>query len=136
MLGNGKKTCPQKVLPWYMKIVGPNFSKNQKYLLRIILPKTKCKKYPIEIITQKAGKYLKVWEKKTRVHLFAHLLTWYWRKSFPREFTEKYFAVFDQSTCTIYLMWYSLLPFFKEFTYIIPFMTWLRRYIFISSTAC
>ena len=64
-----------------MKIVGPNFSKNQKYPNKH-LPKTMSTKYSTELTTQKAGKYLKVWERKTRVHQLAHLLAWYYAPSY------------------------------------------------------
>ena len=40
-------------------------------------------------------------------------------RNFPREFTEKCFAVFDQSSCAIYLTWYRPLLFFWEFSSII-----------------
>ena len=46
-------------------------------------------------------------------------------RNFLREFTEKCFAVFYQSGCAIYLMWYRPLQFFLEFYSIIPFMIWL-----------
>ena len=49
--------------------------------------------------------YLK-WE----IHLLAGLL-----RNFLGEFGEKCFAVFDQSKCAIYLTWYWLLLFFREF---------------------
>ena len=42
----------------------------------------------------------------------ARLLTWYWQRNFPREFTENYFAVFDQSSHVILLRWYCRLYFF------------------------
>ena len=54
-------------------------------------------KYATEITTQKTG-------------------------NFAPEFTEKCFADFEQSSCAIYLTWYTLLLFFQEFTSIIPFM--------------
>ena len=62
-------------------------------------------------------------------------------RNFPREFTEKCFAIFDQSSCAIYLTWYRSLLFFREFSSIIPFMVWLwdssqikgRGYIFKST---
>ena len=46
-------------------------------------------------------------------------------RNFLCEFTEKCFAVFDQSGCAIYLMWYQPLQFFLEFYSIISFMVWL-----------
>ena len=65
-----------------IKIAGPNFSKNQKYLLRIhetFVPNEKCRMF---------------------------------QRNFPREFTEKSFAIFDQSSCAILLTWYCWLYFF------------------------
>ena len=47
---------------------------------------------------KKTGKYIKIWERKTRGQVPACLLAWYWQKNFPREFTENCFAIFDQST--------------------------------------
>ena len=41
--------------------------------------------------------------------MLAHLIL---TKKFPCEFTENCFAVFDESGCTILLMWYYLLYFF------------------------
>ena len=43
-------------------------------------------------------------------------------RNLPREFTQKCFAVFDQSSCAIYLTWYRPLLFFWKFSSIIPFM--------------
>ena len=65
-------------------------------------------------------------------------------RNFLHELTEKCFAVFDKSSCAIYLMWYWALLFFGEFSSIIPFMVWLsdsnqikgRGYIFKSSIIC
>ena len=42
--------------------------------------------------------------------------------NFLRVFTEKCFAVLDQSGCAICLTWYRLLLFLGEFSSIIPFM--------------
>ena len=96
--------------------------------------------YIIEITTQKNEKYLSEGE----IHLLACLLVSCQLRNFPHEFTEKCFAVFDQSSCVIYLTWYWLLLFFQEFSSIIPFMVWLqdssqmkgRGYIFMSSIVC
>ena len=52
----------------------------------------------------------------------SHLLASCQLRNFPRVFTEKCFAVFDQSGCAIYLTWYRPLLFFWEFSSIIPFM--------------
>ena len=46
-------------------------------------------------------------------------------RNFPRKFTEKCLAVFDQSSCAIYLTWYRPLLFFWEFSFIIPFIAQL-----------
>ena len=78
------------------------------------------------------------------IQLLGRLLASCQLRSFPRVFTEKCFAVFDQSSCAIYLTWYRPLLFFWEFSSIIPFMVWLqdsseikgRGYIFKSSTIC
>ena len=43
-------------------------------------------------------------------------------RNFPREFTEKCFVVFDQSSFAIYLTRYRLLLFFWESFSMIPFM--------------
>ena len=93
--------------------------------------------YFAEITNWKAEKYLSEW--KTRIHLLARLLTLCQLRNFPSEFTENYFAVFDQSRCSIYLTWHRSLLFFPKFTFIIPFMVWFqdssqikgRKYIFI-----
>ena len=78
------------------------------------------------------------------IHLLTRLLASCQLRNFPREFTEKCFAVFDQSSHAIYLAWYWPLLFFWEFFSIIPFMVWLqdssqikgRGYIFMSSIVC
>ena len=76
--------------------------------------------YFAEITTQKAEKYLR---EETRIHyLLAHLLASSELRNFPCEFTENCFAIFDQSSHAIYLMWHRPLLFFPEFTSIIPFI--------------
>ena len=100
--------------------------------------------YSTEITIQKAGKYLKVWERKTRVHLLARLHTWYKRRNFSHKFNEICLAIFDQSSHVIYLTWYRFLLLFWEFTSIIPFMAWFqdsnkvkgKSYNFMSSISC
>ena len=95
--------------------------------------------YFAEITNNKSWK-ASVWERKTRIHLLAHLLTLCQLRNFLSEFTENWFAIFDQSSCAIYLKWYRSLLFFLKFTCIIPFMVWFqgssqiegRGYIFIS----
>ena len=64
---------------------------------------------------------------KGEIHLLAFLLPARLLVScqlgnFPRKFIEKYFAVFDQQNCVIYLTWYRSLLFFREFFSIIIFM--------------
>ena len=79
--------------------------------------------YIAEITNQKNEKYLS--EGRNPLACLPHLLALCQLRNFPREFTEKCFAVFDQSSCTIYLTWYRPLLFFWEFSSIIPFMVWL-----------
>ena len=75
------------------------------------------------------------------IHLLALLLASCQLRNFPREFTEKCFALFDQSSCAIYLMWYQPLLFFWEFflsfflryDFKILVKSWGRGYIFKSS---
>ena len=43
-------------------------------------------------------------------------------RNFLREFNEKCFAVFGQSNCVIYLVWYRSLLLFQEFSSIILFI--------------
>ena len=104
--------------------------------------------YIAEITAKKYEKYLvsASWEKFTCLLacLLASIFHVSFHVNFPHEFTEKCFAVFDQSSCTIYLTWYQLLLFFQEFSSIIPFMVGLedssqvngRGYNFISSIVC
>ena len=75
----------------------------------------------VEITNQKNEKYLSVGRNPVAC-LPSRLLTPCQLRNFPCEFTEKSFAVLDQSSCTIYLTWYQLLLFFWEFSSIIPFM--------------
>ena len=51
--------------------------------------------------------------KKDSGRSLACLLAWYWQINFPHEFTENCFAVFDQSSHIILLMWYCQLYFFS-----------------------
>ena len=79
------------------------------------MPKTKSTVYFTKIKTSKTGKYLKFWERKnSRLSgcLLARLLTWYWQRNFPREFTENCFAIFEQSNRVILLTLYCRLYFF------------------------
>ena len=76
------------------------------------MPKTKSKVYFTKITTQKQGKYLKFWERKTPCRALACLLAWYWQINFLREFTENCFTFFDQSSSVILLTWYCRLYFF------------------------
>ena len=74
--------------------------------------------YFTELTNQKAEKYLSRRKKIESTCLLASCQL----SDFPREFTENCFAVFDQSSRTIYLTWYRSLLFFPELTSIIPFM--------------
>ena len=62
--------------------------------------------YINEITTQKNEKYLSEGRNP-----LACLLALCQLRNFSHEFTEKCFAVFDQSNCAIYLMWYQPLLF-------------------------
>ena len=95
-----KQTCWVEVLPWYMKMTGPNLKSNVKIKCTCKhLPKMISVKYSTEI-TQKAGKYLKLWEKND--------------------------SLLDQSSYVTYLTWYRLLLFLQEFTSIILFLAWFQ----------
>ena len=77
--------------------------------------------YIVEITNQKNEKYLS----KGRNPLTCsptRLLASCQLRNFLPEFTEKCFAIFDQSTCAIYLTWYQPLLFFWEISSIIPFL--------------
>ena len=77
--------------------------------------------YIVEITNQKNEKYLS--EGRNPLACWPpRLLASCQLRNFPREFTEKCFPVFDQSSCAIYLTWYRPLLFFWEFSSIIPFM--------------
>ena len=80
--------------------------------------------YIVEITNQKNEKYLYV-ERNPVAWLPPRLLALCQLRNFLHVFTEKCFAVFDQSSCAIYLTWYQPLLFFWEFSSIIPFMVWL-----------
>ena len=80
--------------------------------------------YIVEITKQKNEKYLYVGRNPVAWSQ-PRLLASCQLRNFPRVFTEKCFAVFDQSSCAIYLTWYRPLLFFWEFSSIIPFMVWL-----------
>ena len=74
----------------------------------------------VEITNQKNEKYLSAGRNPVAC-LPSRLLASCQPRNFPREFTEKHFAVLDQLSCTIYLTWYWPLLFFGEFSSIIPF---------------
>ena len=107
------------------------------------MPKIKSTIYIAEITTKKNEKYLSE-GRNSFACLPARLLTLCHLRNCLCEFTEKCFAVFDQSSCAIYLMWYQPLLFFWRFSSIILFMVWLqdssqikgRGYIFMSSIVC
>ena len=92
----------------------------------------------IEITNQKNEKY----QSEGRNPLACwppHLLALCQLRNFPGEFTEKCFAVFDQSSCMIYLTWYwSLLLWSFLLWYGFKILVKSREggYIFKSSIAC
>ena len=77
--------------------------------------------YIVETTKKKDEKYLSVGRNPVAC-LPPHLLASCQLRNFPREFTKKCFAIFDQSSCAIYLTWYKPLLFFWEFSSVIPFM--------------
>ena len=77
--------------------------------------------YIVEITNQKNEKCLSE-GRNPLASLPPRLLTWCQLRNFPRQFTEKCFAVFDQSSCAVYLTWYRPSLLFCEFPSIIPFM--------------
>ena len=99
--------------------------------------------YIAEITTKKNEKYMSEGRNSFACSPACLLASCHLR-NFLREFTEKCFAVFDQSSCAIYLMWYRPLLFFWGFSSIILFMAWLQDssqikgmgYIFMSSIVC
>ena len=78
--------------------------------------------YIVEITTQKNEKLLS----ECRNHLLARLLAFCQQKYIPHEFTEKCFAISDQTISPIYLTWYRSFLFFREFSSNIPFRGILR----------
>ena len=77
--------------------------------------------YIVEIVNQKNEKYLSLGRNPV-AYSPPRLLASCQLRNFPGEFTEKCFAIFDQSSCAIYLTWYRPLLFFWEFSSILPFM--------------
>ena len=77
--------------------------------------------YIVEITNQKNEKYLSE-GRNPLACLPPCLLASCQLRNFLCEFTEKCFAIFDQSSHMIYLTWYWLLLFFWEFSSVIPFM--------------
>ena len=67
--------------------------------------------YIVEITNQKNEKYLSE-GRNPLACLSPRLLVSCQLRNFPREFTEKCFAIFDQSSCVIYLTSYRSLLFF------------------------
>ena len=80
--------------------------------------------YIIEITNQKNEKYLYVGRNPVAWSP-SRLLASCQLRNFPCVFTEKFFAIFDQSGWAIYLTWYWPHLFFWEFSSVIPFMVWL-----------
>ena len=81
----------------------------------------KCRTCIVKITNQKNEKYLPE-GRNPLACLPRHLLVSCQLRNFSCEFTEKCFAVFDQSSRTIYLTWYRSLLIFREFSFIISFM--------------
>ena len=77
--------------------------------------------YIAEITSQKNEKYL-LKGRNPFACSSPRLLALCLLRNIPHEFTEKCFAIFDQSSCAIYLTWYRPLLFFGELSSIIPFM--------------
>ena len=77
--------------------------------------------YIVEITNQKNETYLPM-GRNPLACLPARLLVPCELRNFLREFTEKCFVVFGQSSRAIYLTWYRSLLFFWEFSSIIPFI--------------
>ena len=67
--------------------------------------------YIVEITTQNNEKNMSE-GRYPLACLHAHQLVSCQIRNFPREFTEKCFAIFDQSSCSIYLTWYRPLLYF------------------------
>ena len=70
--------------------------------------------YIVEITKQKNEKYLYVGRNPVAWSQ-PRLLASCQLRNFPRVFTEKCFAVFDQSSCAIYFTWYRPVLFFWDF---------------------
>ena len=87
--------------------------------------------YIVEITNQKYEKYLSE-GRNPLSFLPPRLLASCQLRNFPREFTEKCFAVFDQSSCAIYLTWYRPLLFFWEF--LLSFLLWYDFKILVKSS--
>ena len=74
------------------------------------------------LLTQKAKNFLKRLKKENENPFTC--LPHTKERDFPPVFNEKCFSGFDQSSCVIYLTWYSVLIFFQEVTSVIPFKSW------------
>ena len=88
-----------------------------------------------EITNQKNEKYLPT-GRNPLVCLPPCLLASCQLRNFPREFIEKCFAVFYQSSCAIYLTWYWPLLFFWEFFYFTWYWPLLFREIHVWWNQC
>ena len=78
-------------------------------------------KYSTEITARKAGKYLKVYEGKTRVPLLACLHPDTGEKTFRMSLLQIFLLFLTNQAACIYLRWYRFLLFW-EFTFIIHFI--------------
>ena len=90
------------------------------------MPRMKITAYLTEKTAQKNEKYLSE-GRNPLAYSYDCLLTLYQLINFQNEFTEKYFAVFDQSSRMIY--WSRGICcsyFFRNFSSIISFMVWLQ----------
>ena len=121
-----KGNLPSKSLVVIHENVEPEVDKNWNYLLRFQQTFAQDKKYStFWRNSYPKGWKVSAWARKTRILLLGCLLASCQLRNFLHEFTEKCFAVFHQWDHMVYLMWYTLLLFFWEFTSIIPFKAWL-----------
>ena len=86
--------------------------------------------YIVEITNQKNEKYLSE-GRNPLACLPPYLLALCQPKNFLCEFTEKCFAVFGQSSCTIYLTWYHHSYFSGNF--LLSFLLWYDFKILVKS---
>ena len=87
------------------------------------MPKTKSTTYIVEITAWKNEKYLSE-RRNPLACLPACLLTSCQLRNIPREFTEKCFAVFDQSNCVIYIAWFGIDRSYFSVNFLLSFLLW------------